>query len=251
MEDVEVSVPKRFRWLSLTVIAALVGVVVHFCVFLLVAIPVGDPKNQPSKVPFAAYIPEQDYSDRILREQALLFDSEPLFMPTRWNYASSLQHIARLRDEAELFRDFAPVLQLQAEQLSFQDVVDPGLRISLESAIRRDSWPSFSQLGKVFEGKPVQPLAPREAQVKVDPLDLGGEGMEFSLPGSLSVSAPGAIWNPMKFTVLIDPRSMGGAPMQITTSGFPDWDRAVGEFLGSGRFRNRLRPGYYRVIVGP
>lgn len=235
--------------MPVALLVALVGLAVHFILFFGVKVPLEEPDGDNEGAGFAIYGESVDPANALYAEQALLEDSKPLFMPTRWNVASDLQEIARLRDETELFRPYAPIVQLASvtDFVGLAPVPDVGATLS----DRLSANPLYPLAG-FGEGasSDAGPLPPRRAELTwARPKDGAVGQLEVSLEGL--PEGPEELWSPAIFWVVIDPSLDSVTPMRLTSSGFPWWDAAIRDFLRTRDLARRLEPGYYRVTVGP
>jgi len=180
-----------------------------------------------------------------------LLDSRPLFVPTRWNVASSLQDIARLRDEAELFAPYPPVVRLQPQGWAPQERPAAVADASIEQLLLNDALHPLLGFGQRQDPASADPLEPRVASVSVENLSGEPSRRVFALPQISDAQVPVRLWDPLVFYVEIDPRSSGGIPLRSSGSGIAEWDLALMRYLASPGFRRQLAPGYYRVIIGP
>ena len=105
--------PGRFS--LLLKIGLLVAIVLHVLAFFLFRLHSNDlPNPEPSK-PYITFVSEKSFSkDAELEEYALLFDSAPLFIPTRWNASQSVK--VDFEDTSlETFSEFEPKIEVLSE----------------------------------------------------------------------------------------------------------------------------------------
>lgn len=220
------------------------GLLFHLILFLGVQAPLAEREEPEPQLPFAAYSEGTASTSASWREKALLLDSQPLFMPTQWNSASDLQEIARLRDETELFRPYAPVVRLGAEAppaLVQESGVNTDLTASTGASERFHPLTMFGRSDR----PPTEPLAARAAQLEWVRLDGRSSGVVELEAGSLGAS-PGELWAPAEFWVVVDTRVGRTPPQRLSSSGDAGWDVVLRDYLGSDRFVRTLEPGYYR-----
>lgn len=243
---------RRRVWIPTAVLLGLGGIVAHLFLFLGIRAPLPEIPESGSPPPFAAFDGGGTAGGAAMRERAWLLDSKPLFMPTPWNTASDLQNIARLRDETELFRPFAPQIRLMETVWS----LPPGsLPDSPPTSLLLAGGANFQPLsgfGRVHEAAESGPLAPRAFAVRWETISAGRgrAGLFILTPGELARPAPD-LWTPAEFWLAVDPRALLRTPLRLTSSGDSAWDEALREFIASEPFRRRLPAGYYRVTVGP
>lgn len=241
----------RRRWLPTMLGLGLLGVGTLLYLFLFVAVPIGEGPTEVEESHFVGYFEQEGDDQRLLQEQAVLLDSKPLFMPTRWNVASSLQNIARLRDEAELFARYEPVVRLGPGRGIPDIEALSSATTSVEALLRRHPAYPLRGFGQTEDPEAHAPLPDRVAAISVENLSGGPAPAGFPLSGLPEMEPPGRLWNPAAFMLVIDPRTSGGRPLRVASSGNVEWDMALARHLASEAFRQRLAPGYYRVTVGP
>lgn len=195
-------------------------------------------------------------TDTLLREEVMMADLTPLFLPTEYN--------ARLPD-----------ISVRPPDRSFLDADPTQLTYS-------DAAPSFAPKlppVAVLNGKPMAQVAPLDAMVTeaTIPLSLGfgrNDGAVAPLPSRgavievVSVTTSQTLlterlpveaqppssqpWQPLQLSALVNATGLVG-PLETTASSRVE---AVDAFFKNylvQRFRigNRLPPGYYRITVGP
>lgn len=239
------------RILSVAAISILGGFLAHVGIFYLIRIE--SPMLKPPPVDPARF----DYlgdlgvsSDPVLRQQALLFDSSPLFMPTRWNLVSEMADVASLREATEVFEVFSPHLNIP----NLPPDIDPLLTVpkSLDS-LHLPEDPSFflSRFGRRAISLSDPPTSgPSIHAFRLDTSSTAGLSSR-PVPSSLEALVPDTLWSPAQFYLQMVHGKVLGVPAIAQSSGFSDWDRALQEFLGSLDFYRDLDSGYYRVTVFP
>jgi hypothetical protein len=236
----------------LAMLAILGGFVVHVAVFYVLRVEVPSPPTAPLETFRVQYLGDPGLdADPILRDQALLHDSAPLFMPTKWNLASQMADVASLQQATAVFDRFPPVLSLNDTPPSLQEEgVDPNL--SLTSLIPGSGMFVLSRLGR----EPVEELPGPDSGSTVQAYRLdrwSGEGARHSasLPPALLSEAPKALWTPVRLYLHIARGKPFGIPRIEASSGFSDWDQALKEHVGSLQFYRNLGNGYFLVVVYP
>lgn len=245
------SFSRRRGGIPTAIVLAVVGLAAHAVVFFFVSIPIGEGPSPLEADPFASYAERQGIANDLLQEQSALLDSRPLFVPTRWNVASSLQNIARLRDEAELFAPYQPIVRLQPQGWAPQERPAAAPSVAIDQLLLDDALHPLVGFGQREDPASTEPLAPRVASVWLEKLSGDPKRIVFSLPRIPDAQPPVRLWDPAVFYVEIDPRSSGGIPLRSSGSGIAEWDAALGRYLVSPAFRRQLPPGYYRVTIGP
>lgn len=236
----------RRRWTPIALLVALVGILVHLLLFFGVRMPLLDPEGPADEAGFATYREGRDSAQDLYAEQALLLDSKPLFMPTRWNYASDLQEIARLRDETELFHPYPETLRLK-ELSSFVGLPRAPARTSiLEEQLAESELYPLDGLGESAGGESGGAVEAVPVRSGFLTWERPGDGKigRFELSADRLPESPGELWTPSVFWVVVDPAVGTIPPLRLTSSGIAWWDGQLREYLRSPQFLARLSPGY-------
>jgi hypothetical protein len=239
------------RILPIAFISIVGGILAHLSVFLFVHIEVPTIPAEPVDMVSVQYVGDLGIrANPALREQALLLDSAPLFMPTRSNLVSQMDDVASLREATEVFSPYPPSLTLpESSPGSFPIVSNDGLF----SNAFLPGGPTFflSRFGR----EPAEPLSGLASEPSVQPQRLGGMVnrtlRSTALPDALRRRSPKTLWAPLNIYLhLVNGMPLGQAVI-AESSGFSDWDQAVQDFVGSLDYYRSLKSGYYRITVYP
>jgi hypothetical protein len=240
--------------------ALLAGVLIYGLVLALVGVknPSVDPVRFPpvyvhySNSPTAA-------AGAALREQALLFDSEPLFLPTTWNYASRLARPQNVRPRP-VFPDYTTQVKPPGEApLRLQSRLFATDTTPL-AALQPGQWDVFNVFGLAPSLAP--PLPARGALLRVTRFDAGAAAANPVAPLVLEESwAPAeaprstqnlqALWGPATFLVLFSATGEVGQPLLINSTGIYAVDDDLRARLDARFRRHPLPPGTYQAVIGP
>lgn len=185
-------------------------------------------------------------------DESLLRDPTPLFLPTRWNAAQGVRPDRALREPGETFAGFGAkfVFGENAAELALPLVVT--VPAQPEAAIRPSDWQApFLGLGRADAS--VVPLPARAAFIEVR---FSRDGRQV-LGQAVLESAPfqATDWQPLEFGVAVAAGGAIGAPALLTSSGVEDVDEYFQEYLATrsmlGERLSKLRPGAYRIVIGP
>ncbi len=229
----------------------LVGVGIHLFGFLGVEIVWQALEEPDLPEPFIRLQPEEinDVS-RMEAEYAQLFDSAPLFIPTRWNYLSRTEFSGyRLPETPPLFAPFSA--------RSPQQPYSPErFRSLLRNSPKEYSRTLAFSPAAFFEGfgervLVERPLGKRSAAVQVVSLQESRVVSERELFGDTLDALPESGWRPVEYLILVDSIGLVGRPYSLGSSGNEAVDAALLRWLGGGDLGIRLGPGYYRVKIGP
>ncbi len=240
---------KRLESIAMLAIAG--GLAVHLSLLLVLRIEVPPPPalpEQPVRVQFIGG--RHGGADPVLQQQALLFDSAPLFMPTPWNTAGDLAGIASLQDATRVFEPFPPDLLLPATGLppwtaGTEEPSPARLRLPVEPVL---ILAGLRQAPGIPTGEAVP--GPRLQALRLAPAGPAVP-VEGSLPATLRTQAPGTLWLPARFHLQMRGGFVVGEPILAQSSGFPDWDQALRDHIRTLDFHRQLGDGYYQVSAFP
>jgi hypothetical protein len=202
----------------------------------------------PRPVPAVGLTRLDSGTDAVVREQAVLLDPTPLFLPTRWNAQPHRLAVGATREPETAFAAFEPKLLFDenALALGFPSVVALPARPVEALAVGTLPRPLLG-LGRVDLA--AEPLAARGGLAEVSVAGTGDPVLAQALAGA---AAPAGDWAPPEFLVVVNAMGLVGPPQLVHSSGNDAVDAYFRAFL-EGKFRlgARLRPGFFRVCVGP
>ena len=238
---------KRF---TATAIGSIIGgIFIHLAVLTVIRIeaPVSrTPFETATTVRYVGDLNRQ--AAPAILEQAALFDSAPLFMPTRWNPASQMAEVASLKEATAIFNPFPARLLLP----EFVPQI-PGSAAPVRPPAGLPDGAAFvlARYGRVPSGSGGD--ASPGPSVAITSLHSGPSRSPQSvlLPQSVQGLAPPALWTPVRFFLHVAEGAPAGIPVLAQSSGFADWDRALQGFVASLDFYRQLGDGYYHLLVYP
>lgn len=231
--------------LFLVIVVLSAGLGVHWLLFAFVSISIGEGPQEPASTFDVRWVENSlEAREDGWADSALLFDAEPLFLPTEWNSASNVTAIARLRDATELFPPFPS--RVGALEVSPMALADGGI----------DEFPLLSDDSKVFRlfmgGSPVVIDSPETAAVHLRISSIGGSGPPTEILETLTLDLsqiPPTLWSPLEYVLILDPAFGSEMPLKLSSSGSVDWDRLLTEAVLGSPLLEQLPYGYYRVFV--
>lgn len=233
----------------MTVVGVIAGaIVLHVAALILFhAEPVGEEerKAQAAEVKLLP-MGGVETTSAPLREQALLFDSTPLFLPTRWNAVSNPVVRGLSRRPGDLFPAYSPELSLENIEIG-STRMDASATAPIDGVREFDAAPFHA-----FRGVPARAvrLSGRTAHFQVLAAASGEEVFSVDIDDSLPDG--GQLWGPAVFGVQITPLGLTGSPVLLEGSGIEEIDAFFSRQLRDRILTGRLpEPGYYRVLVGP
>ena len=158
------------------------------------------PANLPSSFDVRWIESGLEETEDSLADSALLFDAEPLFLPTEWNSASDVTSIARLRDATELFPPFSSrVGELATRQMALgEEDIGAFPLLSEDSRLFR----LFMDEGSVL----TEPLETTAVHVSIRSLGNSERMTEISETMALDLSQmPPTLWSPLEYVLILDP----------------------------------------------
>jgi len=191
-------------------------------------------------------------SDAALNEQAELFDSEPLFLPTPWNFAARSFATKPMRPQP--FSDFTAKTPEDGNfSLPSNISVDNHDPVA---ALRPGQWLYLGVLGQA--PNPTAKLPPRGALLRTTRIDTGASAGPVVLDETLSVAAVpnstqnlAALWGPATYLLLFSGTGSVGVPLLVNSSGIDAVDDDWRNWLDDHFRRHPLPPGTYQAVVGP
>ena len=247
VEVVENLAPTPIAWFAIVV-----GVFVHFIGFFLFKIELpgfNDFVSPEAKVSFVKL--DESEAARDLREQALLSDSVPLFLPSKFDYGWDLLQPTYYLDNqgSAMLQPFQREVTLSSEDI----LQDPSMALTEwnpKALLGAENWENFRTLG--------------EESVEMVSLPVRFASMEFRTEASrdvvesfnykknpLEVDLGNLFWRPAEVLVYVGTEGSLGNPLLQVSSGVVALDQFIIREIQ--RISNmRLVPeGYYRVVFGP
>ena len=95
---------KLWRISSIVKIAIITGITIYVLAFLTFHVEVPSIETVDFSEPYIQYpSPEEKKINQLIREQAELYDSAPLFLPTSWNYVTNVETLSLEVHSSSLF----------------------------------------------------------------------------------------------------------------------------------------------------
>lgn len=244
---------RDYRWAAAVAVA--LGVVAATALLFRVpqssGIALGGKKEGPPEVQLA----RPTEADRVLKDEALIRDLRPLFLPTPFNTT-----LAEPRREAghTILDEERPRLQFTEAELGITRALPPAATLNgraAEKAAGRDVL-AFGDVGEGVVGfgrqeRKVERLPARGGFVEAIAAATGERVLAESLPPTLGPAA-GKAWEPMELFAAVDAAGLA-APLVVTEgSRVDEVDAHFRKILAQTyRIGERLPPGFFRIVVGP
>lgn len=235
-------------------LATIGGVAVTALVILIFRSPTTEmPKPAIARAAGAATIElarlGEGEENALLKEEAMMRDPTPLYLPTRWNVAENALPKDFRREFGTSFQGYPPKLAYTGA----------GLRLNLPPPVIVPSGPAeafatdkpvrpFFGFGQTDQVLPTVP--PRGAFVQVTSVANGqsiiAEPLQDAHPPN------DAVWQPMEFLVAVNRTGVVRPPVLTESSRVAAVDGYFVDYLVNGlHIGERLAPGFYRVAIGP
>ncbi len=238
------------RWLSWPLalrICFLGFILLQTLLFFFARLPQLKVTQSAQKQPYLKFVPLQDEDQYdATTEQATLFDSAPIFIPTPWNAAQQMSSETFIAIPV-VFEDFEPSIDLvEAMSAGTALEADKDLVQSPAGLLRPQFENVFKQVLEIPSAMEAYPDATPTAYYR----GLNGDWKRLSiLP---EIEAVSILANPVTFYVNIAAsRELPAPPRQASQSGLVDFDRAVRGWLSSPEVLAQLPVGYSEVVVYP
>lgn len=241
------------RAASLFKVALAIGILAHLAGFA--AFRVVDTVT-PVSVRQQAFIRFENLTaqdgDRFFEEQAMLLDSEPLFLPTQWNYAARVRTEAPQPSPTQLpFEPFSETIRLrQVDFFGDHPIEAPVNTPQLIANIISDRRDVLSSVN--ISSSSAAPLTNRLAFIRFQ--RIGGEEIivERVIRSAGDAITPlGQLWEPVELLMQIDAGGRMDKPVMVSTSGSEETDARILEWVVAPENIRGVPPGYYRVTAGP
>lgn len=237
--------PGYKRWVFVFVIVA---VVVHAGAFYLFNWDLDEPAKRLAEKSFVVFQPEgfPTESDE-LEQQAYLFDSEPIFLPTDRNYSGPIKTDASIWEpEVQLAASFPADIRWDDSLLLLDSELNPGAGTALDllQPVSRDFVSEFATETRVkVETRPLGLYVEAKTSLGKPVLNTF---IEFD--SEQTVEFP---LNPAEFSISITDYGLAGNPLLVNPSGSEITDDFVRDFI-----LERVHPllvgttGYFHIRIG-
>lgn len=184
--------------------------------------------------------------DQILEEQALIFDTKPIFLPSEWN---EINVNSNKKIDKPLFTDLPPQITFY-NYPTLSTIIHPELSILSSIDIFDNKFTkSFNMINQT---KPIiSPLNVREAYITIKNLNNFKIVQTFEINNQNPLFKE-ELWSPLEFLIIID-ESGPITPLLITqSSGIEEIDNFFRNPISTPLLKlDQLPTGYYAIKVSP
>lgn len=240
--------PTRTFWVGTTILASLLVGGFSLCWHL----PAPPPKvvqAAPSRIGHARL--DGSSTDQVLREEALLRDPTPLFLPTEWSAAAAVRPESVLREPGERWGGFTARFAFSDEAAQVDLPLPSKPPEGALDALRTERW-DMPFLGWGQREVKAGLLGQRGAYIAVVAVRDGRSVLVSPLEAS---PVGNADWAPIEWLTAVEPQGPSGSPALLKSSGVEAIDRFYLDYLEKnwrlGDRLARLAPGFYHITLGP
>jgi len=233
-------------WIISAVVAAVSGILAVAAMYLFPIRKLVADTPTP-QTPFLSLQKPSDYADA-LREQSLLMDQAPLFLPTTWNTSRAGYVISGRLGKTELSEPFKVEIEIESGMIASQDPPDFPAVTAYSSEYNDAS--ALMKIGRNNSVKDKIVLRPRGAcYVVMD--DKSGKKVLVGAIEQPIAEAGDLLWQPAEFWVRVVQEGVSGDPLLAMSTGSDTLDLALRKILDGLNDIASLPLGYYKVVVGP
>lgn len=229
-------------------LAILFGVLIHLAGFMVFRV-ITEPKFEPYEPTSHVSVSPSSQAAEALVAMAALADSEPLFLPTRWNASVTHRNDPVSSNNTSPFDTFPPEIVLSEAAFDESGTPIGALPRQPEDALLLDPGAVFFSFGRDRSLTAVVPdTAPR---IEVYDFDTGELETKTTItPEALLTPLPPS-WRFGEFQITFDTTGLLGKPLLNVSTDQEALDKALSAYLLQWFSDNPLPAGNYRVIVGP
>ena len=236
------------KWSRVVRFSFWIALFVHVSGFLLFQLITNYlPDRQPAR-PYVTFVSDDSMAkDTELEESALLFDSAPLFIPTRWNASQrievdfedvSLGQFAEFEPQIKLLNELRPTSALIAEPYPINQPSD---------LLASRFWRFFGDFGQSTDV-----IQPFESAAPLAEISVQGESERWVIPlrADLESAKPFSMLRPAFYAVRMSNSGLAwSVPTLIETSGDEAFDQSVAQWLQRPEILALLPDGYLSIRV--
>lgn len=186
-------------------------------------------------------------SNLILKEQSLIFDSEPVFIPTQWSESST--PFKNIAGDA-LFDDFPPATKLY-DQKFLSTIINESTKVSSPSDILNSKFVN-PFIGIDQNNLSILPLKKRTAYVKIQNLYNSSIVEDYEITNDSDEHINEELWMPIEFLLITDESGPIMPLLIVESSGTEHIDNFFKNSISAPLLKlSSLPAGYYRISVSP
>jgi hypothetical protein len=236
---------------AIFILAIGLALAVHLALLVLMQFDQLTGPSDGASGPRIAALPAVSADARDDLDGSSLFDSAPLFMPTRWNVASNYAGVSGLSEAAKLFDDYPPRMTLELQPPGIPEI--PRVS-SVEDVLPSNAAFYLSAFGRA-PAVPA-PFPPSDPAIVVVNMTQALAVYEAPFPRTLLQPARlsslnGRFSRPAVAHLHVHNQLLAGGPILIESSGDAGLDNRFLEAIAEPGFYLELPSGIYRVSLFP
>lgn len=245
-DDLKLRPRKRISWLLR--VGLWTAIILHIVVFILFQMDSDYLPSRESSKPYVTFVSEDSFAKEAeLEEYASLFDSAPLFIPTRWN-VTQLVEVGFETVYLGQFSEFEPSIEL------LNELRPNGLLMADNYRVDKPVDLLASRFWRFFEGfgRTTETIAAFEKAMPVAEVSLIGQSQSpaITLKVDLEPAASFSIPRPVSYTIRMSGNGLvWGYPTLVETSGNETFDQSVYRWLQRPDILAQLPAGYLLIRV--
>lgn len=245
-DDPKLRPRKRIPWLLR--VGLWTAIILHIVAFILFRIDSDYlPDREPSK-PYVTFVSQDSFAKETeLEEYASLFDSAPLFIPTRWNITQLIEVDFETVYLGQ-FSEFEPRIELLSE------LRPNGLLVADDYRVDKPADLLASRFWRFFEGfgRTTETITAFEETMPVAEVSLIGKPLSPAIMLKVDLEPAAAFSIPRPVSYMIGASGSGlvwGYPTLVETSGNEAFDQSVYRWLQRPDILAQLPVGYLLIRV--
>jgi|UniRef100_UPI00404B9790 hypothetical protein len=190
----------------------------------------------------------QEEESNLVAAEAHFLDPTPLFLPTEWNAGQNILPSSVLRDPGQMFKDYPSRLVFAETSmgLQFPDRIQVPQN-SKDTINIVEERAKFQAIGRI-DGLPAK-LSARGGYLEVS---LTGNGEQVLAEAVPEMPIPDGNWRPVELMGVVNAAGLVGRLTLVQSSGVVEIDAFYRDYLEKTLLIGaRLKPGFYRISVGP
>lgn len=206
-----------------------------------------DDKPHSCMIAFTPMTPGE--GELLFQEQAELFDTEPIFLTTKWNTAEGLRTEKSNAPKNNTFEFEAYPISLESKDHYIKEVSEPTtLKSSLE-LIEDNFINPFTHIC-ISEETSTEGTTSKPTMI-INNLIRESEPILVEISDTKILDKLENNWGTMEFLVIIEETGNLGSPFLWKGTGGESVDRSIRNCVRDLPELKRLRPGYYQITLGP
>lgn len=239
--------PKLFKFNKLIISSFAISIITLALSFLFFSFPANIYNEILIPKPFVSFHNLSDNKqDRILDDQAMIFDTKPIFLPSEWNEVGI---IPNKEIDQDLFTDLPPQITLyNYKSLSTTIPLELSTLASLHALDKK----SINLFNGINQNKTeLSPPNVGEAHVIIKNFDDSKIVKTYEI-NDQNTPIKEHLWVPLEFLVIVDESGPIMPPLMTQSSGIEEIDVFFKHYISTPLLKlSQLPIGYYHIVISP